>query len=45
MNELIDADFDYHQSLPVMENTKRIVDNLEKASVEEIKGYANPLSF
>ena len=37
-----DADFDYQQALPVLENAKRIVDNLDKASVGEIKGYANP---
>lgn len=37
-----DADFDYNQALPVLENAKRIVDNLDKAAVGEIKGYANP---
>jgi hypothetical protein len=28
--------------MPILENAKRIVDNLDKASVGEIKGYANP---
>jgi len=37
-----DADFDYSQALPVLENAKKIVDNLDKASVGEIKGYATP---
>lgn len=37
-----DCDADYQQAVPILNNAKAIVDNLDKASVGEIKGYANP---
>lgn len=37
-----EADDDYQKAVPVLENAKNVVDGLDKASVGEIKGYADP---